>query len=49
MDVVQRANGGMMLPTCGAAEMKVRDAIIVSNLVSVGMSFPDDRNSGDGL
>ena len=47
MDGAECASGGRLFQTCGAVELKARDAIIV--LGSASRSFPDNRSVHDGL
>ena len=49
MDVGERATGGRLFHTCGAAELNARDAMNVLVLGSASRSFPDDRSVRNGL
>ena len=44
MDVAKRESGGRLFQTCGAAELKGRDATSVLVPGSDSRSFPDDRS-----
>ena len=48
MDVAERASGGRLFQTCGAADLRARDAISVLVLV-LASPFPNDRSVRDGL
>ena len=49
VDVAERASVGRLFQTCGAAELRTRDAISVLVLGTASKSFPDDRSVRDGL
>ena len=49
MYVAERASGGRMFNTCGAAELNALDVINVLVLDSANRSFLDDRSVCEGL
>ena len=49
MDVAKCASGGRLVKTCGAAELKARDAVSVSVLGLASRFFPDNHSVLGGL